>query len=90
VKAARLATEQNLHQASLETAIKDSKTLSLGLSSRTHLSRCELVRTLLTSALPVRKVDDWRLFLEKWVKVESTDSSNLLRDYLPVIKVTLS
>ena len=89
VKAGKRMIESNLHQASLETAIKDSKTLSLSLSSRTHLFRCELVRVLLTSALPVKKADDFRLFLEKWAKVESTDSSNLLRDYLPVIKVII-
>ena len=89
IKAAKITLEDNLHQSNLEFAIKSSKSLSIGLCSRTHLFRSELVRTLLTAALPIKKADDWRQFLEKWVKVESTDSSNLLTDYLPIIMVTL-
>lgn len=86
-QASKLAIESNLHQASLETAISIAKNLSQNLVGQTHLFRCELVRTLLTSAIAINKADDWRPFLEKWCKVECTDSSNLLRTYLPIIKV---
>lgn len=87
-KASKLTVESNLHQTNLENAIKISTTLSNCVPGRTHLFRCELVRTLLTAAMPISKADDWRSFLEKWVRVESTDSTNLLREYLPIIKVT--
>lgn len=88
-KAARLATDENVHQTSLENAIKISNTLSNFTPGKTHLFRCELVRTFLTAALPISKADDFRPFLEKWSKMQSTDSSNLLREYLPIIKVSV-
>lgn len=90
LKASKLAIEENLHQTNLISAITISSTLSKCIPGKTHLFRCELVRTMLTAAMPISKADDWRPFLEKWAKVESTDSSNLLREYLPIIKVSLS
>lgn len=87
LKASKVAAEANVQQASLETAIGVTKALSGTVANKTHLFRCEFVRTLLTSAIAVNKADDFRFFLEKWTKIELTNSSNLLRDYLPVIKV---
>lgn len=87
LKASKAAEESSVQQASLETAISISTGLSGIVANRTHLFRCEFVRTLLTSAIAINKADELRFFLEKWTKIESTDSSNLLRDYLPVIKV---
>ena len=65
LKASKLATESNLHQTSLENAIKISTTLSNFTPGKTHLLRCELVRTLLTAAIPINKADDLRQFVEK-------------------------
>ena len=87
LQAARKVAESNVHQTSLVTAISISTILSGRVEARTHLFRCELVRNHLTSAIAINKADDWRPFLEKWCKVECTDSSNLLRTYLPIIKV---
>ena len=87
LSASKAAMESNLRQSSLVSAISISKTLSENILPKTHLFRCELVRTLLTSALPVYKADDLREIFEKWTKIELTDSSNLMRAYLPIIKV---
>jgi hypothetical protein len=90
VAALKVAIEANRHQTSLENAISATSALNGTLSHKTHLFRCELVRTLLTCALSVNKADEIKHFLEKWTKIESTDSSNLLRTYLPIIKVCQS
>jgi hypothetical protein len=85
--AATIAVRDNLHQSKLENAIMISTTLSNCIPGKTHLFRCELTRNLLTAAIPVYKVDELRLLLQKWLKIELTHSSNLLREYLPIIKV---
>ena len=63
LKASKAAMEANLLQASLETAIRISTGLSGTVANRTHLFRCEFVRTLLTSAIAISKADDFRFFL---------------------------
>ena len=87
VAAAIRAVKENLHQTRLENAIKISTTLSNCIPGKTHLYRCELTRNFLTAAIPVYKVDELRLLLERYLKIELTHSSNLLREYLPIIKV---
>ena len=87
VTKAKTAIETKLRQASLVTAISESKNLSRNVLNETHLFRCDLVRTLLCSATAIQKADDFRDFLLRWTKTEMTDSSNLLRTYLPIIKV---
>ena len=87
--AAAAAVEANLHQTRLENAITISTTLSNCIPGKTHLFRCELTRNLLTAAIPIYKADELRPLIQKWMKIELTHSSNLLREYLPIIKVKL-
>lgn len=55
--------EAEIQEESLVAAIKVSKTLSQLQSPSTHLFRCELVRTLLTSGIAISKAHDLQNFL---------------------------
>ena len=87
--AAAAAVKANLHQTRLKNAITISTTLSNCIPGKTHLFRCELTRNLLTAAILIYKADELRPLIQKWMKIELTHSSNLLREYLPIIKVKL-
>lgn len=66
---AKIAINENLHQAKLETAISISTTLSNCVPGQTHLFRCELTRNLLTAAIPVYKADELRNLLQRYLKI---------------------
>lgn len=87
LKRKAIVAVENLHQSNLGTAIANSTTLSKCLSNNTHQFRCELVENLLKSGKPIAQADDLRPFLNKWSKMESTNSTHLLSDYLPIVKV---
>ena len=65
----KIAINENLHQAKLETAISISTTLSNCVPGQTHLFRCELTRNLLTAAIPVYKADELRNLLQRYLKI---------------------
>ena len=78
VKLTKAVAETNVRQASLESAISTSGQLIQDVSMETHVFRCESMRSFLTSGIAVSKADSFRAFFQKWMGVESIDSSKLL------------
>lgn len=79
--------EAEIQEESLVAAIRISKALSPSQSPSTHLFRCELMRTMLTSGIAISKAHDLQIFLKKWMP-DLSDSSNSLMDYLLITKVS--
>jgi hypothetical protein len=69
--------DAEIHEESLVAAIRISKTLSQLQSPSTHLFRCELVRTLLTSGIAISKAHDLHNKFMRWMP-ESSDSLHAL------------
>ena len=85
----KVATATNMRQASMRTAIVNSKKMTRNTDEDTHLFRVEYLRVLLQCGIPYTKASVYgplNNFIENWTKMSVVDSSHLIRDYLPLIE----
>ena len=84
----KASREAEIQEESLVAAIRNSDFVGPSESPSTHLFRCELMRTMLTSGIAMSKAHDLQIFLKKWITPALSDSSNSIMDYLQITKVS--